>query len=1022
LISEARKLLEQRLAWLKPILLPATIGLMVLVTGGIFVDRQNTYLAEEQMRAEVLAQASLIRAKLEGNINGNIQLVRGLVSTMSTEPDMNQTRFSALVTNLFAEHSQLRSVAAAPDLVVSLVYPLAGNEKAIGLDYRQNEAQRDSVLRARDTGTLVLAGPVDLVQGGRGFIGRFPVFVDGPAGKTFWGVVSAVVDVGRLYADSGLLDPTLGIEISIRGRDASGELGARFFGPDLSAQDPVTAGVVLPSGSWEISAIPKGGWFAAHKDAWKLRLALLAAGALILLPIIITGRLVGERQLHFRELKAREAALQRLSRRLGLALETSRVGVWEMDLVTEELIWDDRMNELNGYPADGGKRTYEHWRKGLHPDDLARAESDFRKGIRSGSYRSEFRTVGPDGKVRHIRSLGGVYNDEDSHTKILGVNWDVSADVTLTAELKAREADLAQVTRRLGLALEASKIGVWELDLATGDETWDDRMNELYGMPADGQLRNNAHWRATVHPDDLQRAQEEFQCMMQPNGRYECTFRVVHPDGSIRHIKSVGVRFTEGNDHQRVIGVNWDVTKDVELNEDLRLAKQATEAHNRELDAARVRIEYNSLHDSLTGLPNRRYLDEKLRAMEAEGFGGSGSIALLHIDLDRFKQINDTLGHAAGDAMLIHASSVLLSNCGWSDFVARIGGDEFVVLTSAKEGNIYLSTLAEQIVSEMRRPVVYEGHECRFGVSIGIAAERGTPIDCKRLLINADIALYRAKGRGRNRFEFFSEALQAEVVNSKRVADEILAGLERTEFIAFYQPQFDAHSLDLVGVEALARWNHPVQGIRAPDAFLPMAEELNVVATIDRLILEQALADLNRWQAQGLEVPRASVNVSLRRLHDENLIKGLRELQIEPGRISFELVESIYLDESDAIVGWNIDQIKDLGIDVEIDDFGTGYASILSLQKLRPKRLKIDRQLVHPILEDEAQRRLLLSIIDIGKSMGIEIVAEGVETMEHARILRDLGCDILQGYAFAKPMSARELEQLLRSQAWRKAS
>ncbi|WP_245893094.1 bifunctional diguanylate cyclase/phosphodiesterase [Devosia naphthalenivorans] len=875
------------MAWLKPILLPAFVALAVLVAGGIFIDRQSTYLAEERMRAEVLGQASLIRAKLEGNINGNIQLVRGLVSTISTEPNMNPARFSSLVKSLFAEKSQLRSVAAAPNLVISMTYPLEGNEKAIGLDYRHNAAQRDSVLRARDSGKLVLAGPVDLVQGGQGFVGRFPVYIDGTSGRQFWGVISAVVDADRLYADSGLLNRSLDIEVSITGRDATGWSGTRFFGPDLSGQNPVTAGVMLPAGSWEIAAIPKGGWATAHQDAWLLRLGLVIAGALILLPIIITGRLMGERQLHFRELKAREEALERLSRRLGLALDTSQVGVWEMDIVTQDLIWDDRMNELNGYPADNGKRDYSHWRKGLHPDDLAQAEADFNEGISSGTYRSEFRTLRPDGLVRHIRSLGAVYRDPDSNPKILGVNWDVTADVM--------------------------------------------------------------------------------------------------------------------------------------LNEDLRLAKQLTDAHNRELDAARVRIEYNALHDSLTGLPNRRYLDERLKTLEVGGFDGSGSIAMLHIDLDRFKQINDTMGHAAGDAMLVHASSVLLSNCGLTDFVARVGGDEFVVLTSARDGDIYLGTLAEQIVSQMRQPVTYQGHECRFGVSIGIAVERGDVIDCKRLLINADIALYRAKGRGRNRFEFFSEALQAEVVNTKRVADEILGGLERNEFIAFYQPQFDARTHDLVGVEALARWDHPTLGIRPPDSFLPVAEDLNVVSTIDRLILEQALSDLDRWEAAGFRVPRASVNVSLRRLHDEDLITGLRQLDIAPGRISFELVESIYLDESDAIVGWNIDQIKDLGIDVEIDDFGTGYASIVSLQKLRPKRLKIDRQLVDPILVDRAQRQLLVSIIDIGKSMGIEVVAEGVETMEHARILAELGCDILQGYAFAKPMSAADLENLLRTEAWRQA-
>jgi diguanylate cyclase (GGDEF)-like protein len=879
---------EHRLSWLRPTLLPGLVALVVLIAGGVYLDRQSSVLNQERARAQVQAEMSLVRAKLEGNISSNVQLVRGLVSVMSTDPHMNQVRFGALVSNLFEERTQLRSVAAAPDLVVTMTYPLAGNERVIGLDYRRNDAQREAALRARDTGELVLAGPVLLVQGGRGFVGRFPVYTESPAGRTFWGIIAAVVDADRLYADSGLTDDSLGILVSIRGRDGTGGHGAPFFGPDLSYANPLTAEVVLPSGSWEIAAIPKGGWATAAGDNWLMRVLMVVGGALILLPIGITGRLLGERQQHYGELKARQAELHRLSRRLGLALDTSKVGVWEMNLADKSQIWDERMNQIYGLPADVQQRTYDQWRQVVHPDDLAMAEADFARSIEIGSYDSQF--------------------------------------------------------------------------------------------------------------------------------------RVRRPDGEIRHIRSVATRFVGDDGNPRILGVNWDVTADVVLNEDLRRATQLTEARNGELELARVRIEHNALHDSLTGLPNRRYLDEMLKRHAATGYGDSGSMALLHIDLDRFKQINDTLGHAAGDAMLVHASSVLRDNCSSDDFVARIGGDEFVVLTTASAGDIQLGALAERIVAQMRRPVTYEGHECRFGVSIGIAADRAAPLDARRLLINADIALYRAKARGRNRFEFFSEALQAEVVKTKRVADEILNGLERNEFVAWFQPQFDARTLDVVGVEALARWQHPTEGIKAPEAFMQIAEELNVVATVDRLVLEQSLAALARWDKIGLTVPRVSVNVSLRRLNDEDLIDGLKQLDIEPGRLSFELVESIYLDEGDAVVGWNIDRIKELGIDVEIDDFGTGYTSIVSLQKLRPTRLKIDRQLVSPILVDPGQRQLLASIVDIGKSMSIEVVAEGVETMEHAAILRDLGCDILQGYAFSRPLAAPDLEAFLKAQAWRKAS
>jgi len=866
-------------------MLPALAALAVLLIGGIYLDLQNSTIARERAQARVQGELALIRAKVEGNITANIQLVRGLVSTISTEPSTwTPERFTALASRLFEEQTQLRSVAMAPDLVITMTYPLAGNEGAIGLDYLANPAQRDGALLARDSGRLVLAGPVDLVQGGRGFIGRFPVFTDGPEGRKFWGLVSAVVDLDALYADSDLTNPALDIDVSL----ASAPGMAPFFGPDLRGQEPVTAEISLPHGTWIMAAVPKGGWATATSDNWLFRLAILGAGILILVPIVITAHLMGERNRHFLALKGREAELTRATRRLDLALGISRIGVWEMDVVTKDLVWDDRMNQLYGLATAGGPRAYPDWRRALHAEDLVQAEQDFADGIATGRYQSTFRSVHADGTVRHLRSIGAVYSD--------------------------------------------------------------------------------------------------------PGG------------------------------NPRILGINWDVTADVELNLELTQATAMTQARNAELETARVRIEHNALHDSLTGLPNRRYLDEVLQGLAARGFGADQSIALLHIDLDRFKQINDTLGHAAGDAMLVHASAVLRAECRDGDFVARIGGDEFVVLTTANDSQEDLAALAGRIVRRMRQPVAYEGHECRFGVSIGIARGCVGTLEGRQLLINADIALYRAKGRGRNCYEFFSELLQAEVINTKRVADEILSGLERDEFTAYYQPQFDARSHDLVGVEALARWRHPIEGIKTPDSFIPIAEELNVMATIDRLILEQALADLRRWDDMGLVVPRASVNVSLRRLHDEELITSLRKLDIAPGRVSFELVESIYLDDGDDIVSWNIEQIKGLGIDVEIDDFGTGYASIVSLQKLRPTRLKIDRRLILPILTDLPQRRLLTSIIEIGKAMGIEVVAEGVESMAHAVILRDLGCDILQGYAFARPLSPADLETFLSAQSWRKAS
>ncbi|RWP18452.1 EAL domain-containing protein [Mesorhizobium sp.] len=856
------------------------MAVIVIAVGAAFADHQNKVVSDQATRADVLAKVNLIRAKLEGNINGNLQLVQGLVAAVVTEPYMGQQRFASLASNLFGRGSQLKNIAGAPDLVISLMYPMKGNDKAIGLDYRKDERQRLAALRARDERELVLAGPVDLRQGGQGFVGRIPVFVRS-AGNTerFWGIISAVVDVQRLYKASGLLDDDLGIDVALIGKDALGPGGEQFFGNErIAKSNPVTADVLLPSGSWRIAAIPKNGWPSTPDNAWFLRAIMAVAGALVVIPFLVTGRLIGERQRNYAE-------LSRLSRRLELALEASAIGVWEHDLATNELAWDERVNEIYGKPV-GEHRGYLDWAGAIHPDDLAGANADFDRAM------------------------------------------------------------------------------------------------------ADG-------------------------------GPYLSEYRIIRPDGEIRHVRSKAIIYRAADDTPKMIGAEWDVTADVLLNKDLVRAKQLSESKNAELESAKERIEHIALHDSLTGLPNRRYLDQVLEDYAANARRTGGYAALLHIDLDRFKHINDTLGHAAGDAMLVHASTVLRSKVDGEGFVARIGGDEFIVLCVVHDDIEQLALLADRVISQMREPVYYQGHRCRFGVSVGIAVDNGKDVEAKHLLVNADIALYRAKSRGRNRYEFFTEAMQSEIVETKRIADEILGGLERNEFIPFYQPQFDAKTLEIVGVEALARWRHPEKGILAPDVFLRIAEELNVVSIIDRNILEQSLLDLEGWTAANLHIPRVSVNVSARRLQDEELIKSLRELNIKKGTVAFELVESIFLDENDDFVTWNLEQIKDLGIDIEIDDFGTGYASIVSLLKLQPRRLKIDRQLVIPIVKSPQRRQVVSSIIEIGKSLGIEVVAEGVETMEHAQTLKSLGCDILQGYAFGHALDADGLKAFVRSRRLR---
>ncbi len=361
--------------------------------------------------------------------------------------------------------------------------------------------------------------------------------------------------------------------------------------------------------------------------------------------------------------------------------------------------------------------------------------------------------------------------------------------------LAEREGELERLSRRLGLALDASKVGVWQFNVDTGELVWDDRMNQLYNYPCDGGPRSYAQWRDRLAPSDAERAVAEYDAAIRASGRYESQYRLDLGDGRTRVIRAIGQLYVAPDLSRQIVGVNWDVTADVKLTEDLTRSKVLTEARNAELEAARAHIEYNSLHDFLTDLPNRMYLERALAEHAARCAQSGGGVALLQVDLDGFKQINDTLGHSAGDAMLIHTAETIRRHLRPGDFVARTGGDEFVVVCNADGGMVGLDDLAQQIIDDVSKPIDHDGHECRLGMSIGIAGAYGADVDRQRLLVDADLALYRAKSLGRNRFEFYTAALQAEIVDAKRTGDSIIGGLERGEFIPYFQPQVDSRTL-----------------------------------------------------------------------------------------------------------------------------------------------------------------------------------------------------------------------------------
>ncbi|MEW9919654.1 EAL domain-containing protein [Marimonas sp. MJW-29] len=516
------------------------------------------------------------------------------------------------------------------------------------------------------------------------------------------------------------------------------------------------------------------------------------------------------------------------------------------------------------------------------------------------------------------------------------------------------------------------------------------------GMKLDEVMRVALENR--VFPDAIGR-EEEWLANMMANKRTVAPVEDIRLSGDRIHRT-----FRSHSDDGDLIIMRIDMTEQMRQ-------RKALEEHAEQLERANDEITYKAFHDELTGLGNRRYLIDEFEKFRQKREADGGELAVLHIDLDRFKQINDTMGHAAGDHVLKEVAERIRGRVRPDDVVARIGGDEFVILIWQPELTERPLALAATLVNDMFRPCSFQDRECRFGASAGLAC---TPLaEVEDLLTSSDIALYKAKRGGRGQVGVFDAQDVEEMLRTKAMADDILRGIESSEFVPYYQPQIDASSGQVVGIEALARWEHPDKGIVPPSEFLSVAADLNVVSDIDSLIFEKAIAECSELFSGSDIIPSLSFNVSANRVIEGAYENIARHVSQYPGEIAFELLETIFLEEQDDVFLFQLDRLRDLGISIEVDDFGSGRASIVALQRIAPDRLKIDGRLVMPIAESTSAARLVKSIIEIGNALSIPVVAEGVETAEHARILAELGADRLQGYHFSKPLSGSRLRDYL---------
>ncbi len=432
------------------------------------------------------------------------------------------------------------------------------------------------------------------------------------------------------------------------------------------------------------------------------------------------------------------------------------------------------------------------------------------------------------------------------------------------------------------------------------------------------------------------------------------------------------------------------------------------------------RVEYLAYHDGLTGLPNRSMFSKLLTQSINDSHNHSRQLAVAFLDLDRFKQINDTLGHEAGDQLLKEVAARLKGCVRESDTVARLGGDEFVVILPDLGDGHAAADVAEKILSVIARPFTLIGEEFRVTASIGISIYPQDGLDEQTLTKNADIAMYQAKADGKNNIQFYSDRLNANTLERLALESSLRHAMERNEFQLYYQARRDIISGRITGMEALLRWEHPDFGTVAPMRFIPVAEENGIIVPIGKWVLKSACQQNMEWQRQGMHDLSIAVNLTPRQFHDEHLLQDvasiLQSTGMDSGLLELEINERLLTHDVDRTLRI-LTGLKGMGVRIAVDDFGTGYSSLATLQRFPLDTIKIDRSLIRDVVANNEDMGLADAIIAMGKSLAVTVVAQGVETKEQAQFLRAHACDELQGFYFNRPLPAEQSTDLLLAQS-----
>jgi diguanylate cyclase (GGDEF)-like protein/PAS domain S-box-containing protein len=651
------------------------------------------------------------------------------------------------------------------------------------------------------------------------------------------------------------------------------------------------------------------------------------------------------------------------------------VAIWSHDLKADRLLITPGIEKLYGYNLEEFYQDFKLWKKVIHPKDLDAIKEREQRIAMGEIVTNEYRIIRPDGKVRWIQdrgvpTLNNMGQLIDFHSVLF--------DITDRKESEDRYRSLVEMSPDIIAVIFQKKF--YYINQAGC---------QILGALSPKEILGESVWKFT--PDKIY---DEFQKLVDGNCKRErktIEIEIKRLDGlnSIVEVSAMPIIY-EGRQATQIVG--RDIT---------------------ERKKAEKTIKTMAFHDSLTELPNRNKFSSTLNEIITQK--KEKELAIFFLDLDRFKQINDTKGHSVGDLLLKKVAEYLQQAVGNNGMVSRYGGDEFIILANNMDKQ-RASLLAQKILDQFSEVIELERNTYFITPSIGISLYPLDGSDVESLIQKADSAMYQAKENGKNNFQFFSCELANLALRKVELENDLRKALEKKSLQLYYQPQINLETGKMVGVEALLRWKHPKYGDISPAEFIPLAEESGLIVSIGKWVLKTACEQNKAWQNAGFDLIPIAVNISVRQFQDEHFVDMvlciLNSTKLDPAYLELEITESILqnINESTKI----LNQLKEHGIGFSIDDFGTGYSSLSYLRHLPLDKIKIDKSFLDHIDGDSHQRTMVKTIIDMGHNLGFTVVAEGIEKLEQVNILKEYACQIGQGYYFSKPLIGEKMNTFLK--------